>query len=218
MDTRPYERRGRPVRTGTLSLESRHADLTQVHDVDAWIVPTCGWLTAMGTLAARVHVLAGPGLERESVPLGPRDVGDVVVTGGHGLPVERVVHVVTPHADRVGGAIEGLEAVYRRAWNAAARHGALRVACPLLATGRRGTTAVASAAAAVMAAHRWHPRWPWPLHVVMVADAPHGHAVLARGLEALGVGSCQGDPGPRGPGPRSVRTPSTPRRRPRLLR
>jgi O-acetyl-ADP-ribose deacetylase (regulator of RNase III) len=51
---------GRAVRVGPLWVEARAADLTTVDDVDAWIVPANPWLTANGTLAARVHALAGP--------------------------------------------------------------------------------------------------------------------------------------------------------------
>ena len=121
-------------------------------DVDVLVCPASPELTAPNGLAAELHRLAGPGLQRECRRIGHCPVGDSEITSAYGLPSRYVVHAVTP-AWRGGGAREAqlLAACYHSALEWAIDVGATSIAFPALAVSEGGYPARLAAEVAVRA-------------------------------------------------------------------
>lgn len=121
-------------------------------DVDVLVCPASPDLTAPDGLAAELHRLAGPGLQRECRRIGHCPVGESEITSAYGLPSRYVVHAVTP-VWRGGGAREArlLAACYHSALEWAIDVGATSIAFPALAVAEGGYPARLAAEVAVRA-------------------------------------------------------------------
>lgn len=122
-----------PVRI-TLAL----GDITDQPDAGAIVNAANAALRPGGGVAGAIHRAAGPGLEREAVPLGPIAPGEAVITGGHRLPNRYVIHVLGPvhGVDRPEDRL--LASCHRRALRLADDHGVEVVAFPAISTGAFG--------------------------------------------------------------------------------
>lgn len=91
-----------------------------------------------GGVAGALHRAAGPGLEEECRPLAPIQPGEAVITGGHGLPNEYVIHVLGPvyGVDRPEDRL--LARCYRNLLSLAEERGTGSVAIPAVSTGAFG--------------------------------------------------------------------------------
>lgn len=134
-------------------------------DVDVLVCPASPDLTPPNRLAAELHRLAGPGLQRECRRIGHCPVGDSEITSAYGLPGRYVVHAVTP-VWRGGGAREAqlLTACYHSALEWAVDVGATSIAFPALAVSEGG----------------YPPRLAAELAVRAIRDFPEGYARLSK--------------------------------------
>ena len=113
-------------------LECVQGNIVQQPDMEAIVNK---WLRRGGGVAGAIHRAAGPGLEKEAVPLGPIEPGEAVLTGGYKLPNQHVIHCLGPvyGTDKPGAVL--LANCYRNALQLAEDAGLKSVAFPAISTG-----------------------------------------------------------------------------------
>ena len=123
---------------GGVSLECVVGDIAAQDDVDAVVNAANAELRSGGGVAGAIHRAAGPGLAREAEPMAPIRPGEAVVTSGHDLPNEWVIHCLGPVYGRDEPSEELLRSCYRRALDLAEEEGIRSIAFPALSTGAFG--------------------------------------------------------------------------------
>lgn len=121
-----------------LTLEALVGDITDQGDLDAVVNAANAQLTTGGGVAGAIHRVAGPGLDEECRPLAPIRPGEAVLTSGHALPNDWVVHVLGPVHGRDEPADELLASCYREALRLADGRGLGSVGFPAVSTGAFG--------------------------------------------------------------------------------
>ncbi len=121
-----------------LTVECVQGDIAAQEDVAAVVNAANAELISGGGVAGALHRAAGPGLQEECRPLAPIQPGEAVITGGHGLPNEYVIHVLGPvyGVDRPEDRL--LARCYRNALSLVGERGAGSVAIPAISTGAFG--------------------------------------------------------------------------------
>jgi len=84
------------LKIDNVTLELVQGDIVRQNDLEAIVNAANAQLKIGGGVAGAVHRAAGPGLEKECEPLAPIQVGEAVITGGHNLPNEYVIHTLGP--------------------------------------------------------------------------------------------------------------------------
>jgi len=102
-----------------------------------------------GGVAGAIHRAAGPGLTEETRPLAPISPGEAVITGGHNLPNDYVIHCLGPVYGRDKPEDELLANCYKNALKLAEDKGIESVAFPAISTGAFGYPTEAAARVAL---------------------------------------------------------------------
>lgn len=84
------------LKIDNVTLELVQGDIVRQNDLEAIVNAANAQLKIGGGVAGAVHRAAGPGLEKDCEPLAPIQVGEAVITGGHNLPNEYVIHTLGP--------------------------------------------------------------------------------------------------------------------------
>jgi O-acetyl-ADP-ribose deacetylase len=126
------------ARIGQVRFEIVQGDIANQPDVDAVVNAANAELRVGGGVAGAIHRAAGPGLEKEAVPLGPIRPGEAVITGGHELPNSHVIHCLGPVHGRDRPEAELLASCYRKALKLADEEGLESLAFPAISTGAFG--------------------------------------------------------------------------------
>lgn len=79
-----------------VDLEFVQGNIVNQPDLDAIVNAANAELRTGGGVAGAIHRAAGPGLEKETRPLAPISPGDSVITGGHKLENQFVIHTLGP--------------------------------------------------------------------------------------------------------------------------
>ncbi|NLP18301.1 MAG: macro domain-containing protein [Firmicutes bacterium] len=118
-----------------VTLECVQGNIVEQPDMEAIVNAANKWLRRGGGVAGAIHKAAGPGLEKEAVPLGPIKPGEAVLTGGHNLPNKHVIHCLGPvyGTDKPEAVL--LANCYRHALKLAEDAGLESVAFPAISTG-----------------------------------------------------------------------------------
>lgn len=132
-----------------LRLQLRVGDITAQDDLEAVVNAANAELTTGGGVAGAIHRAAGPGLDDECRPLAPIRPGEAVLTGGHELPNDHVIHVLGPVHGRDEPADELLASCYREALRLAEEQGLTSVGFPAVSTGAFGFPVQAAAEVAL---------------------------------------------------------------------
>lgn len=119
-------------------VELVRGDIARQPDMDAVVNAANAELRIGGGVAGAIHRAAGPGLEEECRPLAPIRPGQAVITRGHGLPSDHVIHCLGPVYGRDEPAAELLASCYRNALELAEENGLGSVAFPAISTGAFG--------------------------------------------------------------------------------
>lgn len=123
---------------GKVEIEVTRGDIARQSGLDAVVNAANAQLRIGGGVAGALHRAAGPGLEREAVPLGPLRPGEAVITSGHALPNPYVIHCLGPVYGRDQPSDRLLASCYGEALRIAEEEGLASVAFPALSTGAFG--------------------------------------------------------------------------------
>jgi O-acetyl-ADP-ribose deacetylase (regulator of RNase III) len=134
---------------GTIQIETILGDIADQPDMDAVVNAANAELRMGGGVAKAIHRKAGPGLAEETRPLAPIEPGQAVMTSGHDLPNDHVIHCLGPVYGRDEPADELLAACFRNALRLAEQNGLASIAFPAISTGAFGYPTDDAAAVAV---------------------------------------------------------------------
>jgi O-acetyl-ADP-ribose deacetylase len=123
------------VRVGEVAIELASGDITAQTDVDAIVNAANAHLQPGGGVAGAVHRAAGPDLAEECRDLAPINPGECVITGGHDLSADHVIHCLGPVYGEDEPSDELLASCYSRALEIADEQGLESVAFPAISTG-----------------------------------------------------------------------------------
>ncbi len=119
-------------------MEQTHvitADITTLA-LDAIVNAANESLLGGGGVDGAIHRAAGPGLLEECRRIGGCQTGNAVITSGHGLPAQHVIHTVGPvYDDGRSGEPDLLRSCYREVLGLVSRHAIRSVAFPCISTG-----------------------------------------------------------------------------------
>jgi O-acetyl-ADP-ribose deacetylase len=130
-------------------IEVVQGDITGQNDITAIVNAANAQLRPGGGVAGAIHRAAGPGLEKECVPLGPIKPGKAVLTGGYQLPNRFVIHCLGPVYGIDKPEEKLLADCYQNALQLADREGIDSVAFPAISTGAFGYPAEEAAGVAL---------------------------------------------------------------------
>lgn len=119
-------------------IECIVGDIAAQSDVQAVVNAANAELQIGGGVAGALHRAAGPGLAQECAPMAPIRPGEAVISGGHGLPNNHVIHVLGPVYGADEPAADYLAACHREAIRLAQTHGIASIAFPAISTGAFG--------------------------------------------------------------------------------
>ncbi len=121
-----------------LKLELKRGDIASQDDIEAVVNAANAELRIGGGVAGAIHRGAGSGLTEETRPLAPISPGEAVITGGHNLPNDYVIHCLGPVYGRDKPEDELLANCYRNALQLAEDEGIESIAFPAISTGAFG--------------------------------------------------------------------------------
>lgn len=123
---------------GNLSIRMAVGDITGI-PAEGLVNAANSTLLGGGGVDGAIHRAAGPELAREAARLAPCPPGEVRVTGGHNLPVKRILHTVGPVWEGgTRGEAEVLASCYRSVLRAASEEELSSLAIPCISTGVYG--------------------------------------------------------------------------------
>ncbi len=121
-----------------VTIELVTGNIVKQDDVEAVVNAANARLRTGGGVAGAIHSAAGPGLAEETRPLAPIQPGEAVITGGHDLPNDHVIHVLGPVYGRDEPSDELLRAGYENALDRAEETDVTALAFPAISTGAFG--------------------------------------------------------------------------------
>jgi O-acetyl-ADP-ribose deacetylase (regulator of RNase III) len=119
-------------------LECVRGDIAGQEGIIAVVNASNAQLRIGGGVAGAIHRAAGPGLEKECRPKAPIKPGEAVITGGHNLPNDYVIHCLGPVYGIDKPENELLSKCYRNAINLAEENEIESIAFPAISTGAFG--------------------------------------------------------------------------------
>ena len=128
-----------------VTIECVRGDIVAQRDVSAVVNAANARLMPGGGVAGAIHQAAGPGLVDECRSLAPIKPGEAVITRGHNLPNDYVIHCLGPvyGVDKPGDKI--LADCYRNALRVAEEHTIDSIGFPAISTGAFGYPVEAAA-------------------------------------------------------------------------
>ena len=121
-----------------VKIELVRGDISSQDDVAAIVNAANARLQTGGGVAGAIHRAAGPELAEEAEPLAPIEPGEAVITGGHELPNEYVIHTLGPIYGSDHPEAELLANCYRESLRRAEENQLDSVAFPAISTGAFG--------------------------------------------------------------------------------
>ncbi len=118
-----------------VNLEIISGDIASQEDVQCVVNAANAQLLPGGGVAGAIHRGAGPELARECQPHAPISPGQAVITGGHNLPNQYVIHCLGPIYGIDNPSEELLADCYRNALQLAEQKGLTSIAFPSISTG-----------------------------------------------------------------------------------
>lgn len=141
-----------------VTVECAQGDIVAQKDIKAVVNAANAQLRPGGGVAGAIHRAAGPELDQECRPLAPIKPGEAVITGGHNLPNEHVIHCLGPVFGKDKPEAELLANCYRNALLIAEENDIESLAFPALSTGAFGYPMEEAAEVAVKTISEMIPR------------------------------------------------------------
>lgn len=126
------------ITIGNKVLECIEGNIVKQDDCQAIVNAANAQLRTGGGVAGAIHRAAGPGLEEECRSKAPIEPGQAVISGGHDLPNEYVIHCLGPVYGQDEPADEILANCYRNSLKLADQYQVTHVAFPAISTGAFG--------------------------------------------------------------------------------
>lgn len=126
------------LQIGSVALELDVGDIAGQHGFDAVVNAANAELRSGGGVAGALHRAAGAGLAEEGRRFAPIQPGEAVITSGHRLPNDYVIHCLGPVYGRDEPADELLADCYRGALRLAEENRIRSIAFPAISTGAFG--------------------------------------------------------------------------------
>jgi O-acetyl-ADP-ribose deacetylase (regulator of RNase III) len=140
-----------------VSIELIKGDIARQKDLCAIVNAANTWLAPGGGVAGAIHRSAGPGLAAECRPMAPMKPGNAVITGGHRLPNEYVIHCLGPVYGKDEPAAQILADCYKNALRLAEKNRVDSIGFPAISTGVFGYPVEAAAEVALQAVMQLAP-------------------------------------------------------------
>ncbi len=121
-----------------VQIEAIQGNIVNQDDCDAIVNAANAQLETGGGVAGAIHKAAGPGLAEECRPWAPIKPGQAVISSGHNLPNDYVIHCLGPIYGIDTPSDELLADCYKNALVLAEQKGFPRIAFPLISTGAFG--------------------------------------------------------------------------------
>lgn len=121
-----------------VTLECIRGDIAGQEGITAVVNAANAQLRIGGGVAGAIHRAAGPGLEEECRHKAPIKPGEAVISGGHNLPNDHVIHCLGPIYGIDKPEDELLMRCYKNAINLAEDNGIESIAFPAISTGAFG--------------------------------------------------------------------------------
>lgn len=141
-----------------VSIELTKGNIVNQSDLEAVVNAANAQLRIGGGVAGAIHRAAGPGLTEETRPLAPISPGEAVITGGHDLSNEYVIHVLGPVYGRDEPSDELLRTGYENALQRAEENEITSIGFPAISTGAFGYPLPEAARIALTTMLDWAPR------------------------------------------------------------
>ncbi len=119
-------------------IECVRGDIASQTGITAVVNAANARLMMGGGVAGAIHRAAGPGLEEECRPLAPIEPGEAVITSGHNLPNQYVIHCLGPVYGVDKPEDELLANCYRNSLRLGEEHEIESIAFPAISTGAFG--------------------------------------------------------------------------------
>lgn len=121
-----------------VEIELKRGDIANQPDVDTVVNAANAELRIGGGVAGAIHRAAGPELAKETRSMAPIEPGEAVISRGHNLPNEYIIHCLGPVYGRDEPSNELLANCYKNALQLAEEHQIKRIAFPAISTGAFG--------------------------------------------------------------------------------
>lgn len=126
------------VTTGNVKIEIKRGDIAFQNDIQAVVNAANAELRIGGGVAGAIHRAAGPSLTEETRSMAPIEPGEAVISGGHQLPNEFIIHCLGPVYGRDKPEDKLLGKCYSNALHLAEDHEIESIAFPAISTGAFG--------------------------------------------------------------------------------
>ena len=124
--------------TNGVRIELMKGDIASQPDVTAVVNAANAQLLSGGGVAGALHRVAGSGLAEECRPLAPIEPGQAIITGGHDLSNDYVIHTLGPVYGSDKPEEQLLTNCYRNSLTRAEEKGIDSLAFPAISTGAFG--------------------------------------------------------------------------------
>jgi len=121
-----------------VEVELTRGDIANQADMDAVVNAANAQLRIGGGVAGAIHRAAGPELAQETRSMAPIRPGEAVISGGHNLPNEYIIHCLGPVYGRDKPEDELLASCYKNALQLAEENAIKKLAFPSISTGAFG--------------------------------------------------------------------------------
>ncbi|NIR68622.1 MAG: RNase III inhibitor, partial [Aliifodinibius sp.] len=128
----------RETKQSGITIELKRGDIANQSDIDAVVNAANAELRIGGGVAGAIHRAAGPELTEETRSMAPIEPGEAVISGGHNLPNDYIIHCLGPVYGRDEPEDELLANCYLNAMDLAEDHQIERIAFPAISTGAFG--------------------------------------------------------------------------------
>ncbi|WP_142713880.1 macro domain-containing protein [Fodinibius sediminis] len=128
----------RKITIEDVTIELKRGDIAQQDDIEAVVNAANAQLRTGGGVAGAIHRAAGPSLAEETRSMAPIKPGEAVISGGHNLPNNYIIHCLGPVYGRDKPEDKLLAFCYKNALQLAEENKIERVAFPAISTGAFG--------------------------------------------------------------------------------